>query len=1053
MKPPFMPILVLFAFLVNSLGPLPLAQADGLFLPQPGTMVSLSPSFNPPILKGLKVHPDNPFKFDFILDQGDSARHAERSEGSHQEQLKIESTKLIKYFLASLTIPEKDLWVNLSPYEKNRIVPQSFGQTEMGRDLLAEDYMLKQITASLIYPEGETGKKFWKRIYAEASKKFGTTNIPVNTFNKVWIVPEKAIVYENAKAGTAYVVEAKLKVMLEEDYLSTQIHQRQPGDMFKSEQQRTCPHARCQANLALNPKAPQGNPQTASPEVKNILKEIVLPELTKEVNQGQNFAQLRQVYNSLILATWYKKKIKDSILEQVYANKNKVAGILSSPNALVGDPQHIYQQYLKAFKKGVYNYIKEENDPVTQQPVPRKYFSGGADLDMLEATHLGFAALKITSNAANLDLSAQGKNLAMISAVLKSSPFVRLVQSFIMPPNNLHSEDPIMLPLGADVVTSGRFRLTRYEQFRVQQENNGLKAQSSLGWVHESTSYNDLNYIFNMMNRIKELNAQRKDTNQPIVIVDWGCGTALALRGLFNALQQARIINVRLYGFADEYSPYWRKAKGGIHFILDTPEHLKDHLEEYKGHVGLIYSVMGLEHLFHQGGDAWGKHLKDLKELLDPHVGKLLIANIEQSALFKSGTLFTVKTHAPLSFMDETIYPTEWTPVLDSAMIVGFPMNSAETRQAKEALRAFTTQANELYAQRNGPFTIQQYVPLTYRKRGLEHPVPSDIHGGEALWSLVADLINSPAFHEHFQFPDIEKTEGYKNRLGDLFYAHGWITEQELQELKKHTQGLDDLLAPYRKVAGFDRRGMQNIAEDNLRFFHTGQPDLYPLDADAFYTQYYRQTQYINDLLIKVLGQMTDEALPSTYGKPQDLDHGFTLHPLEQGFYIDAEQGFHFKFQGEGDAVSVIDFEGKNMSQTFEEHPELLIQVFQWAVEHEAVISDHVWKAMAKRTAASSETTMPMRRAFFEFLKNPGKISLRLLQMYKIGLLGKFFPEFDELKYHFEVPSHRFSVPVHTLYLFNFLENFPEEMQGYGIHEATLKKPISTFSRVREGTI
>ena len=62
----------------------------------------------------------------------------------------------------SLTIPEKDLWVNLSPYEKDRVIPKSFGLTEMGRDLLAEDYMLKQITASLIYPEDETGKKFTK---------------------------------------------------------------------------------------------------------------------------------------------------------------------------------------------------------------------------------------------------------------------------------------------------------------------------------------------------------------------------------------------------------------------------------------------------------------------------------------------------------------------------------------------------------------------------------------------------------------------------------------------------------------------------------------------------------------------------------------------------------------------------------------------------------------------------------------------------------------------------------------------------------------------------
>ena len=37
----------------------------------------------------------------------------------------------------------------------------------------------------------------------------------------------------------------------------------------------------------------------------------------------------------------------------------------------------IYQRYLKAFKKGVYNYIKEEPDPMTQEMIPRKYFSGG----------------------------------------------------------------------------------------------------------------------------------------------------------------------------------------------------------------------------------------------------------------------------------------------------------------------------------------------------------------------------------------------------------------------------------------------------------------------------------------------------------------------------------------------------------------------------------------------------------------------------------------------------------------------------------------------------
>ena len=370
---------MIFAFLANTFGPLPLAQADEFRLPSPGVIVHLSPEFNPPILKGIKVNPDNPFRFDFILDKGDNSQNSsviarsEATKQSQQEQLKTEATKLIKYFLASLTIPEKDLWVNLSPYEKDRIVPQSFGRTEMGRDLLAEDYMLKQITASLIYPEDEIGKKFWKRIYAEARKKFGTTNIPVNTFNKVWIVPEKAVVYENAKAGTAYVVESKLKVMLEEDYLSMSKH------------------------------ADVGVPSDINRLGSQIIRDIVIPELTREVNEGKNFAQLRQVYNSLILATWYKKKIKDSILSQVYADKNKVKG-LSFSNALIGDPQLIYQRYLQAFKKGVYNYIKEEQDPMTQETIPRKYFSGGVDLAMGTTTMNGIYRVVNITKASSLAL-------------------------------------------------------------------------------------------------------------------------------------------------------------------------------------------------------------------------------------------------------------------------------------------------------------------------------------------------------------------------------------------------------------------------------------------------------------------------------------------------------------------------------------------------------------------------------------------------------------------------------------------------------------------------
>ena len=403
-RTPYAHIFIVIAFLINSLSPIPIAQAQEFHLPTPGVMVHLSPDFNPPILKGIKVNPDNPFRFDFILDSGDSSSViASGAKQSQQEQLKQEATKLIKYFLASLTIPEKDLWVNLSPYEKNRIIPNSFGLTEMGRDLLAEDYMLKQITASLMYPEDTIGKKFWKRIYEDAAKKFGTTNVPVNTFNKVWIVPEKALVYENAKAGTAYVVESKLKVMLEQDYLALQkniVIQKKIVILSEAKDLNKINSIRDSSATPQNDVNALGS---------QIVREIVIPELTKEINQDKNFAQLRQVYNSLILATWYKKKIKESILAQVYADKNKVVGVeYKNSHPMVGgasnDVEYIYQQYLKAFKKGVYNYIKEDIDPTTQEMIPRKYFSGGADLAMTTeaASHYGLdhAAFAVTDNAA-----------------------------------------------------------------------------------------------------------------------------------------------------------------------------------------------------------------------------------------------------------------------------------------------------------------------------------------------------------------------------------------------------------------------------------------------------------------------------------------------------------------------------------------------------------------------------------------------------------------------------------------------------------------------------
>ena len=339
--------IVLTAFMVTMVGPLPSAQADELNLPAPGSLVRLSPEYDPALLRGIKVNLKNPFKFDFLIDPGDTQWRAD------QGRLKESSTKLIKYFLSALTIKDEDMWVNLSPYEKNRIVPVEFGSTDLGRDLLAQDYVLKQMSSSLLYPDEIIGKKFWKTIYEKALKLYGTTNIPVKTFHKIWIVPDTAVVYENK--GAAFIGQSHLKVLLEQDYLAQR------------------------KNLPAYSKGKIADEDLST----SIMRHLLLPIVEKEVNEGKNFAPLRQAYYSIILATWYKNRLKESILAQIYVGQDKIKGIdIADKNAR----QEIYSQYLKAFKKGVFNFIKEEVDASTHEIIPRKYFSGGTLFDKASLT-------------------------------------------------------------------------------------------------------------------------------------------------------------------------------------------------------------------------------------------------------------------------------------------------------------------------------------------------------------------------------------------------------------------------------------------------------------------------------------------------------------------------------------------------------------------------------------------------------------------------------------------------------------------------------------------
>ncbi len=399
-------VFVCFTFIAATLTPPQYAHAQVaptagtvLNLPFPGSMIQSTDAFTPVSLWGITLDPQDPFKFYFTLDKGHT--------GLSGEDLEAEATQLAKYFLAALTVPEEEMWVNLSPYEKNRIIPQSFGDTEMGRDLLAQDYLLKQLTASLMYPEEDIGENFWERIYAKAYEKYGTTDIPMDTFHKVWIVPERARVVE--EGNSAYIVDSYLKVMLEDDYVAAQ-HNRGASLVTRD------------SEIKSNLKRATRHERLAT----NLIREIIIPEIEREVNEGATFAKLRQIYQSMILATWYKIRMEESLLGQIYVDQNKTKGVDTHDKKI---NQKIYNQYIAAFQEGVYDYIKEDYDPITQTIVPRKYFSGGFSgklrnfLIIMSATAAISAGIIFSnlgiSNAGTFD--SPGKETVAVSLVSTSN--------------------------------------------------------------------------------------------------------------------------------------------------------------------------------------------------------------------------------------------------------------------------------------------------------------------------------------------------------------------------------------------------------------------------------------------------------------------------------------------------------------------------------------------------------------------------------------------------------------------------------------------------------
>src|SRR3989338_7997336 len=161
--------------------------------------------------------------FKLLLDQGDlekSPGHQDtRSPEKSENALKNETRNLFNYFLISLSLPNDKFWVNLRPDAPEQIIDPELEKTDLGKIMLEADLQLKKDTAGWTSPQNPEGKEYWNKLYKKVGELFGSENITIPTITRPWIVPGEVII--NTSVNAAYIYKANLKVMLEEDYLTS----------------------------------------------------------------------------------------------------------------------------------------------------------------------------------------------------------------------------------------------------------------------------------------------------------------------------------------------------------------------------------------------------------------------------------------------------------------------------------------------------------------------------------------------------------------------------------------------------------------------------------------------------------------------------------------------------------------------------------------------------------------------------------------------------------------------------------------------------------------
>ncbi len=258
-------------------------------------------------------------------------------------ELSLSTQELLNYFLVGLTLPNDTFWVNLRPDSENEIIDDWLAKTDVGKIMLEADLQLKKDTARFTSPETTEGRAYWTKLYQKAEELYGYQEVTIPTLTRPWIVPGEIIVRETK--DSSYIYKATLKVMLEQDVLKG-------SDVYSFKDERS---------KALNEYSSQ------------LIRELIIPKLTTEINLSKRYSALRQVYYSLIFSRWFKSRFSNQTGKYVsLIDRKDLTGLTSISS---WSKTSFFDAYKKSFAQGEYNVKETVRTPTGQ--VIRSYFSGG----------------------------------------------------------------------------------------------------------------------------------------------------------------------------------------------------------------------------------------------------------------------------------------------------------------------------------------------------------------------------------------------------------------------------------------------------------------------------------------------------------------------------------------------------------------------------------------------------------------------------------------------------------------------------------------------------